>query len=221
MSHQRSWKKQRTTYQAGQRTCYHCRQLGHVRKNCPLRQSSRSSETSQSQSSIGLIQAHIVPPCPILDQGDLFQLQGAVQVPSTLRVEILQAGRMSQDVGQGQGQSSQGGRHFRASSQAGQKAFYYCHQPGHKRRDCPQRHRSRSSGTSQSQSSVGQPQTHYLPPYPTMGQGMGQGRGQDLQARTSGTQESIYALTPQNELMDQSVAHGTFLTSRIISTCVI
>ena len=43
--------------------------------------------------------------------------------------------------GQGQGQSSRGGRHFKAPSQSGQRACFHC-QPGHFRRDYPQRQRS-------------------------------------------------------------------------------
>ena len=46
-------------------------------------------------------------------------------------------GRDSQ--GQGQDQSSQDGRHFRAPIQLGQRVCFQCHQPGHFRRDFPQR----------------------------------------------------------------------------------
>ena len=33
----------------------------------------------------------------------------------------------------------QGRGHIRVASQAGQMVFYHCQQPGHMRRDCPQR----------------------------------------------------------------------------------
>ena len=44
---------------------------------------------------------------------------------------------------------------------------------------------------------------------------MGQGRGQGLQARTSGTQGRAYTITPHAKIADQSVIQGTFLLSRL------
>ena len=44
---------------------------------------------------------------------------------------------------------------------------------------------------------------------------MGRGRGQGSQARTSGTQGRVYSITPQTELIDQSVIQGTFLFFRL------
>ena len=40
---------------------------------------------------------------------------------------------------------------------------------------------------------------------------MGRGRGQGPQAGISGTQGRVYAITPQTEIVDQSVILGTFL----------
>ena len=71
--------------------------------------------------------------------------------------------------GQGQDQSPQDGRHFRAPSPSEQRVCFQCHQPGHFRKDCPQRQGSKSYGTPQSQSSVGHAQTQFVSPYPTMG----------------------------------------------------
>ena len=34
--------------QAGQMTCYHCRQPGHMRRDCPKRQRSHSTETEHA-----------------------------------------------------------------------------------------------------------------------------------------------------------------------------
>ena len=47
--------------------------------------------------------------------------------------------------------------------QPGPMTCFYCHQPGPMRRDCLQRQGSQSYGTAQSQSSVGQVRTQFVP----------------------------------------------------------
>ena len=115
---------------------------------------------------------------------------------------------------------------------------YHCQQPGHMRRDCPQRQGSQGFGTSQSQSVEGHEMIQYIPPQHGTGQrghsqfqgvkraphisqvgsrsqSMGRGRGRGPQAGKSGVQGRVYAVTPQAESADQPVIQGTFLLSRL------
>ena len=98
---------------------------------------------------------------------------------------------------------------MRVASQEEQMVYYHCKQPGHMRRDCPQRQGSHGFGTSQSQSVAGQERIQYVPPQRSTGQrgqsqfqgatraphisqagprgqSMGRGRGRGPQAGTSG-----------------------------------
>ena len=108
---------------------------------------------------------------------------------------------------------------MRVAGQAGQMVCYHCQQPGHMRRDYPQRQGSQGFGTAQSQSVAGQKRIQYVPPRRGTGQrgqsqfhgatraphisqagpraqSMGRGRGRGPQAGTSGVQGHVYAVTP-------------------------
>ena len=57
-----------------------------------------------------------------------------------------------------------------ASSQPGQRICYFSQQPGHVRRDCPQRQGSQGIGTARSQLAVEQESVQFIPPHPIIGQ---------------------------------------------------
>ena len=57
-----------------------------------------------------------------------------------------------------------------AVSQAGQVICYFYRQPGHVRRDCPQRQGSQGVGTTQSQLAVEHESVQFIPPHPSTGQ---------------------------------------------------
>ena len=72
-------------------------------------------------------------------------------------------------VFQGRGRGYQGQGQTRASTKSSQMICYFYHQPGHMRRDWPQRPGSQAIGTVQSQSLMGQAWMQFVPSHPNVG----------------------------------------------------
>ena len=127
---------------------------------------------------------------------------------------------------------------MRVAGQAGQMVCYHFQQPGHMRRDCPQRHGSQGFGIAQFSSVAGQERIQYVPPQHgtgqrsqsqfqgatwaphisqagPRGQSVGRGKGRGPYVGTSRVQGRVYTVAPQVESADQPVIHGTFLLSCI------
>ena len=67
----------RVARRAGHMLCFHCQQLGHMRRDCPQRQGSRGLGMVQSQPAEGQEQIQFISPHPSMGQRDQYQFQGA------------------------------------------------------------------------------------------------------------------------------------------------
>ena len=94
----------RVAGQAGQMVCYHCQQLGHMRRDCPQRQGSYGFGTAQSQSVTGQERIQYIPPQHGTGQRGQSQFQGATWAP-----HISQAGLRGKSMGRGRGRGPQAG----------------------------------------------------------------------------------------------------------------
>ena len=88
------------------------------------------------------------------------------QPPSSLRNKQRTSIARGHSV---QGHGYQGQSQGRDTSQAGPMLCFYCHQPGHKKWDCPQRWRSYGYRTPQSQTSMRHAPIEFVSSHPCMG----------------------------------------------------